>query len=55
MVSTSGALIKAQTFTPLEIFNHEIEFYFPAVSPGSYIIIVQTGDIQQVKTIIVAQ
>ena len=55
MVSTSGALIKVQTFKPVEIFNHEIEFNFPIVSPGSYVIIVQVGEIQQVKNIIVVQ
>lgn len=55
MVSASGSLIKIQTFTPVEIFNHEIEFYFPGVSPGSYVIIVQVGEIQQVKNIIVME
>jgi hypothetical protein len=53
LLSTSGAIIKVQDIMPVEIFNHEIEFNFPTVSPGSYIIIVRVGDIQQVKNIIV--
>ena len=55
LISNSGAIVKVQEFTPVEIYNHEIEFYFPAISPGSYMMVVQVGEIMQVKNIIVLQ
>jgi hypothetical protein len=55
LISSSGATVNIQEFTPLEINNHEIEFYLPAISPGSYMMVVQVGELIQVKNIIVIQ
>ncbi|NOQ28175.1 MAG: hypothetical protein GQ564_22665, partial [Bacteroidales bacterium] len=55
LYSKTGAILKTQTFTNIDITNNEFEFYFPDISSGSYMIKIQVGKIIQFKNLIVVK
>jgi len=55
LYSNDGRIIKTQDYMPNEIMDNEIEFYFPAISDGYYMIRIQVGENVITKNILISK